>query len=451
MRRFSCAVFTLVMSMSAHALADAATGAADTSRLYLATAVQSALAQYPSVGLAKARSDEARASVRETFAPWFPSLQLSATAMQYEKPMLVYPMHVLDYRQLPLFDRTLVQAGLTLDFTLFDAARGARVRRARYQARATDATLDATQQALVARVIASYLGVLAKREILSAHDQRLTALESELSRVHQLQQVGRAADVEVLRVEAALSSAQADRVHFAAAMDMAESDLGRLIGAPSGQVHSARLVPVTPADSSAITRDSVILLALRFSPSILQAQRHLDAAQAGRTVARGAYWPTLRATGAYVDRGASEGAYKAEWNAGVMLSYPLFTGGAVRSAVARADAAGRGAAEQLRLAQIQLAEEVDRALSAVEESRARIKSLAVATERFAEVARIEKLSLEAGSRTQTDYLRAEADLLSARAGLVESRHTEIAARAELARLTGQLNSGWIAQLLENQQ
>jgi outer membrane protein len=451
MRRFSCAVFTLAMSMSAHALADAATGAADTSRLYLATAVQSALAQHPSVGLAKARRDEARASVRETFAPWFPSLQLSATAMQYEKPMLVYPMHVLDYRRLPLFDRTLVQAGLTLDFTLFDAARGARIRRARCQAQATDAALDATQQALVARVITSFLGALAKREILSAHDRRLAALESELSRVRQRQQVGRAADVEVLRAEAALSGAQADRVHDAAAMDMAERDLGRLIGVPSEQVHSARLVPVAPSDSSTITHDGALSLALQSSPNILQAQRQLDAAQAGRSVARGAWWPALRATAAYVDRGANDMACKAEWNAGLVLSYPLFTGGAVRSAVARADAVERGATEQLRLARNQLAEEIDRALSALDESRARVRSLSAAVGQLTEVVRIEKLSLEAGSGTQTDYLRTEADLLSARAGLVEARHAEIAARAELARLTGQLNSGWIAQLLENQQ
>jgi outer membrane protein len=232
---------------------------------------------------------------------------------------------------------------------------------------------------------------------------------------------------------------------------LAESDLGRLIDAPSGQVHSARLVPVVPADSSAITRDSAVSLALASSPGILQAQRQSESAQAGRAVARGACWPTLRGTGAYVDRGASEGAFKAEWNAGIVLSYPLFTGGAVRNAVARADAASRSTAEQLRLAGIQLAEDIDRTISALAESRARAKSLSVAVERFAEVARIEKLSLEAGARTQTDYLRAEADLLSARASLAEARHAEIASRAEMARITGQLNSSWIARSLENQQ
>src|SRR3989304_728014 len=84
-------------------------------------------------------------------SPWLPAPQRGATAMRYEKPMLVYPLHGLDFSELPRFEKTLLQAGLTLDFTLFDAARGARIRRARQQWRAPDASLEAAQQALVAR------------------------------------------------------------------------------------------------------------------------------------------------------------------------------------------------------------------------------------------------------------------------------------------------------------
>jgi outer membrane protein TolC len=64
------------------------------------------------------------------------------------------------------------------------------------------------------------------------------------------------------------------------------------------------------------------------------------------------------------------------------------------------------------------------------------------------VARIEQLALAAGSSTQNDYLRAEAELLAARANLVEARHHEIAARVELARVTGVLDMGWVQRNLE---
>jgi outer membrane protein TolC len=66
-----------------------------------------------------------------------------------------------------------------------------------------------------------------------------------------------------------------------------------------------------------------------------------------------------------------------------------------------------------------------------------------------EVARIEKLSLDVGSGTQTDYLSAEADLLAARANLVNARYREIVTRVDLARITGQLSLEWLAQNLES--
>jgi outer membrane protein TolC len=82
------------------------------------------------------------------------------------------------------------------------------------------------------------------------------------------------------------------------------------------------------------------------------------------------------------------------------------------------------------------------------EAHARVAALRSAVELSSEVTRIERLSLEVGSGTETDYLDAEAKLLSARAGLIQARHAEISARVELAGLTGELSRGWLAQALE---
>jgi outer membrane protein TolC len=66
-----------------------------------------------------------------------------------------------------------------------------------------------------------------------------------------------------------------------------------------------------------------------------------------------------------------------------------------------------------------------------------------------EVARTELLSLRSGAGTQTDYLRAEADLLRIRSALVEARNSEVAANIELARVTGELTTAWLDKNLEN--
>jgi outer membrane protein len=156
----------------------------------------------------------------------------------------------------------------------------------------------------------------------------------------------------------------------------------------------------------------------------------------------------VKLNGTYAWYGDPDGHDAFEWSGALVLSQPLFTGGATTSAIARADAGRRRAGENLRLASLDLQRDLDRALATIRESRVRAASLRSAVARYAEVARIEKLLLDTGAGTQTEYLDAEADLLLARANLEEARADQIAARAELARVTGTLDAAWIERTLE---
>ncbi len=417
--------------------------------LPLAQAVRRALDHDPGVRAAAAGSDAARAAVGEARARWFPTVAITGAAMQYQEPMVAIPIHGFEPGQTPPFDETLFQAGVKLHYTLFDGGtRGARVRSARARADAAGAALDEAAQGLVARVVRTYVSVLSARQVLDAHDRRLTALASELERVRQRREVGRAADVEVLRIEAAAASARADRVQAAVGLNMAELELARLVGAHPEETRAERLMRVTAADTVLPTREALIARARDVSPALARARREQTAAQATRAVATSARWPTLELVGAYVDRGGLDTEHALEWNVGVQLSYPIFTGGAIRKAIARADAEGHAAAARVRGVEQQLGREVDRATSAIEEARARVTALETAVSRFAEVVRIEVLRLDAGTGTQTDYLDAEADLLAAQAALAEARHGAIAARVELARVTGTLDLAWVEQHVE---
>jgi len=80
-------------------------------------------------------------------------------------------------------------------------------------------------------------------------------------------------------------------------------------------------------------------------------------------------------------------------------------------------------------------------------ARASAAALQTAVDQSAEVERIRQLSLQVGSGTETDYLQAEADLLSNRASLVQARHAEMAARVDLARATGELSEAWVERML----
>ncbi len=423
--------------------------------LTLDRAVDRALAGYPTVAVARARADGAAADIGAAKAAWLPRLSLDGSLNRYQLPMVVAPLHGFDPRNPPLFDQTLIQSGLSLNWTLFDfGGRTARVRAQRALAGAADAALSGAQQQLVARVAAGYLRVLTARDMVAAQDQRLAALAAASGLTRQLIAQGKAARVEGLRVDAEARRAEADRIGSAAQLDVAEHELAQLTQLPYQTVHTASLVNLRLADTTFATdtsdalRAALVARAREASAELREAEHRARAADAAQDAVRATWFPELRVAGAYVDRGRWTGDFTAEWQVGVALSYPLFTGGGRLSAVRRASADDRAAAAQLRAVGLNVEQAVDQALAALRQAHARVAALQSAVNQSAEVARIERLSLEVGSGTQTDYLAAEANLLASRAGLIEARHTEIGARVELARITGELSRDWLARIVE---
>ena len=131
--------------------------AQDTNRLTLAVAVDRALASYPTVAAARARADGAAADVGAAQAAWLPRLSLDGSLNRFQEPMVVAPLHGFDPANPPLFDQTLIQSGLSLNWTLFDfGGRTARVRVQRALAGAAEAAHSGAEQQLMARVTGNY-------------------------------------------------------------------------------------------------------------------------------------------------------------------------------------------------------------------------------------------------------------------------------------------------------
>jgi outer membrane protein len=422
-----------------------ATGIAQ-NKLSLSEAVDRALTRFPAVEAARARQEEAEQALGEARAGRRPRGRLTGSAIQYQEPMVVTPIHGFGPGLFPEFDETLGQANLTVSYTLFDSgADAARIRTADAQTLAAGAALGSSEQVLARRVAAAYLTVLGQRQVLEAYGLRMKALESELSRVQQRFEVGRAARVEILRAEAALASSEAERVRLSSAMDNAERELARLMDVPVEETRADRLVPLELSGSQVSLREALVTEGIAASPAVAQARAQAAAAEAQISLTRALARPEVRAVGNYNEWTSSQAHFTGEWNAGLQLTVPLFDGGVTRSRIARAEAAHRAAQEQVRVAEVQVREDVDRAAAAAEEAEARIASLGKAVERFVEVVRVQKLLLDEGAGTQTDYLNSEADLLTARASLAEARHAATLARVDLARAAGRLTPAWLRE------
>jgi outer membrane protein TolC len=434
-----------------HVAAPPGLSAQHDSVLTLQAAVQLALASHPMVASARAARSEAGSRVGEALAARWPQLSTQGALTRHQLPMIVAPLHGFDPAAPPTFDRTLVQGTGQVSYLLFDGgARGARLTGLRAEERAADAGLSAAIMRLTADVTRAYLAVLSASERREAQRQGLAALESERNRAALALEVGRAAQVDVLRVEAALAQADADDVVTTVELDVAVRALARALGLEPERTAPAVLREVRLRDTAfADDRDSLARRAAMASPDLEAARRRLEAAEQGRRAARAAWFPRLELGGGYLGFGSGAGDFTTEWQGALRLSYPLFQGGARRSAVAAAGARAQAAAEQHRLALMDLEAAVDRTLAAVREARARVRAMTRAVLHLTEVVRIEQLALEAGAGTQADFLRAEADLRRSRAGLIDARHGEILARVELLRLTGELALEPLAALVES--
>ena len=436
----------------------------DTSRLTIEGAARAALGQYPTVGIARAAQSRALADVRETRSQLLPHITLDGSMTQFQYPMLVYPIHgfgnpnavppILPPGKPVTFDRTLIQGSANLNWTLFDfGARRGRTNATRSLVEASDAALSSAEQALIARTAGAYLRVLSARQTLAAQDRRIASLAAESERTRRMLAEGKIARLEVLRADAALARARAERASTAGQLDGAEHELSQFTNRPWERITRDTMTAVALRDSGIAgireQRGGLISQALETSPEITEARHRADAAHASERAAKATRLPEFRVNAGLVDRGGTGTEFLSEWQAGVGISYPIYTGGQRNGAIDRARADAVSATESRRLAEANVASGVDRAIATVIETHASVEALKVADEQSLAVAEIERTSLEVGSGTQTDYLEALALALQARSQLIQARHTEIAARIELARVTGVLTPDWLASNLES--
>ena len=416
----------------------------------LQDAVSMALAHDPGLREAMARVDAASGALQQVRSARFPVLTSDASLARYQEPWLVAPLHGFDPTQAPEFDRTLVRANVLFSYSVFDGgARTSRIRGAESGRGQAAFGQESARMDLLASVAAAYLDLLAAVDLLEAAAIQREALSAEEARVQQFLAEGKAARVDLLRVQAALSQARASEISLESGLEVARGRLSRLTGVPDAEIRPGDLAPVRMAQGSPSPSWTDALDRARSgSPELRAAELRVVGAEAGVREARADWLPKLEAAGGYTDYGSLQGSHTWEWQGSLRVSFPLFTGGARNGALEKARAEERGAREALRRNELAIEQSVQEAVSAVVEARARREALERGVDQTAEVARIEALALDVGSGVQTDFLRAQADLYRARAALVQARHGEVLASLSLARISGELSERWIEDNME---
>jgi len=278
-----------------------------------------------------------------------------------------------------------------------------------------------------------------RRQVRTAYYQALLAQElaaiaeeglAQADRVYEFEQLrnqaGQAAELAVLQAEVARDNLRPQLVQARNALELAMLNLKRLVDLPLGEPVVLTTPLAAPPDLAAVdTRVSPDLL-LAQRAALESAARQVSIREEQVTVIRGSYRPRVTLNMAYGKQLFPSSAFdligdwRTDWNAGLTVRVPIFTGFRRDADIARAQVEQRQAELQLQQLRKAVQLEYEQAFGEKERARAAI----VARQRTAEVAErvydLTVLVFQQGLTTQLQVSDSRLQLLQARSNLAQA-------------------------------
>jgi outer membrane protein TolC len=334
------------------------------------------------------------------------------------------------------------RARLDLQWPIYTAGRlGALERAARSEAAASADDLAAARADLRLEITRAYWALVTAAESVHVVDESVKRVGAHLRDVRNQLNAGLVAPNEVLSVEAQESRQRMLSIQARAMREVAEAELGRLIGVePGTPIQPVSTLDAPPPESG---QTATLVAAARQQRAERAAlTRRVDAADERQTAAAAGRKPTI-AVGGGLDYARPnprifprEAAWRESWDASINVNWPLFDGGRSRAELAGAAAMKRAAGERLAEFDAALAVEVRQRASELDASRAAVDAASDAVRAAAEASRVVGDRFNAGVATSTDRLDAQVAQLQADLDRTQALANARLAEARLARAVG---------------
>ncbi len=331
------------------------------------------------------------------------------------------------------------RARLDLQWPIYTSGRlDAIERAARAEAAASGDDLAAARADLRLEITRAYWALVTAIESLHVVEESLTRVGAHLRDVRNQLAAGLVPPNDVSSVEAQESRQRMLGIQARATREVAEAELGRLIGAaPDSAIDPVSPLSVPAAPAAPI---ATLVEAARQQRSeragltrrVEAAGERGQAAAAGRkpTIAIGGGLDFARPNPRIFPR---EGAWRESWDASVSVIWPLADGGRARAEMAETAAMRRAAEERLAEFDQALAVDVRQRVSELESSRAAVDAATDAVRAAREAARVVGDRFTVGVATSTDRLDAQVALLQAELDRTQAVANARIAEARLAR------------------
>jgi outer membrane protein len=412
-------------------------------RLTLAEAVRRGLETSHRVAEVSARGEAADAAVGVRRAAMLPQIAAQGGYMRtnhVEEFGVLLPTNQLRIIYPDVPDN--YRARLDLQWPIYTGGRlDALERAARIDAAASADEIAAARSDLRLEITRAYWALVTALESRRVVQEAVARAAAHLTDVRNQLAAGTVPPNEVFTVEAQESRQRMLAAQALATRDVAEAELGRLVGAAPGTPIEPADAPDPPAAPTS-TLPELIDAARQQRPERNLLEKRARAAGERTHAASAGSRPVVAVAGG-VDYARPnprifprEDTWRTSWDAGVNVYWPLFDGGRTRSELAEATAQGRALQERLADFDASLASEVRQRLREVEASRAAIDAAADAVRSAAEARRVLGDRFAAGVATATDVLDAQIALFQAELDRTQAIAGAHLADARLARALG---------------
>lgn len=338
-------------------------------------------------------------------------------------------------------DQNALSAGISFSQELYQRSSWITLDNAEKTARQADASYAATQQGLILRTAQAYFEVLKAQDNLEFVRAEKAAVARQLEQTKQRFEVGLSAITDVHDAQAQYDGVLADEV-------LAENSLTNSYEALreiTGQEHKNLNVLDTKRFSASRTNTSAEALieeAQEKNLSLLSARINKDIAKESISLASSGHLPSLTLDGGYnyadVSNSTNDGTTN-NFNVGVNLVVPLYTGGNISSQTKQAEFNYVAASQDLEATYRSVVKDVRAqnnninasigALRAYEQSVVSARSALEATE----------AGFDVGTRTIVDVLDATRRLYDANKNLSNARYDYILSVLQLRQAVGTLS------------
>lgn len=318
--------------------------------------------------------------------------------------------------------------------------RNQQLKQATYGVTQTAASLDRTRQTVTFQVTQSYLGLLRSQRQLDVADSQLSYIAGQRDLVKTRIDVGAAAEVDLLPIEAQYANAQVSQLAAQNAVRTASIQLQQDMGVQPQPAFAVQEVAM-PATLQVTTLDDYLKTAHASRPEIRETQAAVGAAKAAVSSAKIVLAPYPVVSGQFDQTVTGQSQHTFSLNAG--LAYDLFDGGKNR-AIYHEQQATLASAE-VRAAQLQKDIEADvrNAYLNLTNAQDRMRAGDISVHASQRNMDVQQERYKQGLATTLDLLNAQVDLTTANTNAVQARYDYLTALAQLDFAQG-TQGGWYA-------